>query len=115
MGQQPLPHEGVNQKRAATRRTIFVFINTALFVTLITALNYFGVEGPIAERTVDGSFGIIELLVIGFLFTTTVDRSEILHNIGRGVRDYGRHKRTSLTDGRDPEDIEPTREGKSYG
>lgn len=115
MGEQPLPHEGVRQRRAATRRTIFVFTNTALFLSLITALNYFGVEGPIAERTVDGSFGIIELLVLGFLFTTTMDRSEILHNIGKGVRAYGDHKRTALTDGRDPEDIEQTKEDKSYG
>ncbi|MEQ8307992.1 MAG: hypothetical protein RIA09_15655 [Hoeflea sp.] len=114
MGKQPLPGSGVSQRRAATRRTVFVFTNTALFTSLIAIMNYFGAEGPIAERTVDGSFGIIELLVIGFLFTTTMDRSQILDNIGKGFRHGGR-RRTTLTDGRDPEDDEPSREDKTYG
>lgn len=116
MGEQPIPGESLIERKARTRRTQYVFGSTALFVTIIAAINYFGNVGPIAERTVDGAYGIIELLVIGFLFTTTVDRSEILSNIGKGVRDYGskRHLRTALTSGRD-DAREAENKEKTYG
>jgi len=116
MGEHPVSGESLIQQKARTRRTQFVFGSTALFVAIIGFINWTGSQGPVAERTVDGSFGIIELLVIGFLFTTTVDRSEILHNIGRGVRAMGsRSQRTTLTSGRDDADSEPMNQEKTYG
>ncbi|MBB5277796.1 hypothetical protein HNR26_003885 [Rhizobium rosettiformans] len=117
MGKHPVPGESLSQTKQRTRRTQYVFGSTALFIAIICAVNYFGNTGPIAERTVDGAYGIIELLVIGFLFSTTVDRSEILHNIGRGVRDYGSRKplRTGLTSGRDDADDDPAEKEKTYG
>lgn len=116
MGKHPVPGESVKASTQRTRRTQYVFGSTALFVAIIIAVNWFGTVGPIAEKTVDGAYGIIELLVMGFLFSTTVDRSEILHNIGRGVRDYGaRGRRTGLTSGRDDADDDPARKEESYG
>lgn len=108
MGVEPVPEEGVT-KKDKTRRSIYVFGSTLLFTALVIGINYFGSVGPVAERTVDGAFGIIELLVIGFLFAGSVDRSEILHNIGKGVRDYGsrRAQQNLPTDGRDPSEIPP--------
>ncbi|MDX0267599.1 hypothetical protein GOC13_07115 [Sinorhizobium meliloti] len=104
------------ERKTRTRRTQYVYGSTALFVAIIATINYFGNIGPVAERTVEGAYGIIELLVIGFLFTTTVDRSEILSNIGKGVKEYGskRHLRTALTSGRDDTEAAETKE-KSYG
>lgn len=117
MGKHPVPGESVTERKARTRRTQYVFGSTALFVSIIALINYFGNSGPIAERTVDGAYGIIELLVIGFLFTTTVDRSEILSNIGKGVREYGskRALRTGLTSGRGDASDDPAEKDKSYG
>jgi hypothetical protein len=117
MGQHSVPGESLKAHTQRTRRTQYVFGSTALFVSIIVAVNYFGNIGPIAERTVDGAYGIIELLVIGFLFSTTVDRSEILHNIGRGVRNYGSMtaRRTALTSGRDDADDDLAEKEKTYG
>lgn len=114
MGQHPVSGESVKSASQRMRRTQYVFGSTALFVMIICAVNVLGNVGPIPEKTVEGAYGIIELLVIGFLFTTTVDRSEILHNIGRGVRDYGGGKRTTLTSGRD-EAADQSGKEKSYG
>ena len=112
MGGEPVSEEAVTQKDK-TRRTLYVFGSTLLFTALVIGINYFGSVGPVAERTVDGAFGIIELLVIGFLFAGSVDRSEILHNIGKGVRNYGSRRalQNLPTDGRDPSDI-PVNERK---
>jgi hypothetical protein len=99
MGIQQVP-EVIDQQDAetltntATRRTLYVFGSTVLFALIII--------GMLAEKTVEGAYGIIELLVMGFLFAGTVDRSQILHNVGRGLRD--RWSRTQLTSGRDPSD-----------
>lgn len=122
MGVEQLPDEGITEtdKDFGDERVVYVFGGTLLFTAIIALVNYFGHTGPIAEKTVDGSYGIIELLVLGFIFTKSVDRSEVLKNIGVGLRNYGsfshRAKRTQLTDGRDPADIPatPTKED-SYG
>jgi hypothetical protein len=107
MGIQQVP-EVIDQQDAetltntATRRTLYVFGSTVLFALIIIGVNYSGESGMLAEKTVEGAYGIIELLVMGFLFAGTVDRSQILHNVGRGLRD--RWSRTQLTSGRDPSD-----------
>lgn len=70
-----------------TRRAIFVFGSTLLFAAIPSSILYFGLEGPIAEKATDGFIGLIEMIIIGYLFTTTVDRSEILTNVGVAMRE----------------------------
>jgi hypothetical protein len=70
-----------------TRRGIFVFGGTIMFA-LLAALATWLRDGEVAKVFVQGCLGIIELMVISYLFTTTLDRSEVLKNIGLGVRRY---------------------------
>lgn len=72
------------------RRSIFVFGGTLLFTALAAYATFtLDPDNVIAKIFIQGCLGIVELIVISYLFTTTVDRSEVLTNIGRGVRDYG--------------------------
>jgi hypothetical protein len=75
-----------------TRRAIFVFGGTILF-TGLAAFTTLTMEGRLPELFVQGSLGIVELIVISYLFTTTIDRSEVLTRIGKGVEGMGERRR----------------------
>lgn len=69
-----------------TLRNIYVFGLTLICLFGSIAVTVFGFEGSVAERTVEGLLSLVELTVIFFLTTQSVDRSEVLTNIGKGVR-----------------------------
>lgn len=73
-----------------TRRAIYVFGSTILFTAIPVSILYLGLDGPIAERATDGFIGLIELIILGYLFTSSVDRSEVLTNAGIAMRERAR-------------------------
>jgi hypothetical protein len=67
-------------------KNIYVFGLTIVCLFGVIVLTLFSFEGAVAEEAVKGLIGLVELTVIFFLSTTTIDRSEVLTNIGKGVR-----------------------------
>lgn len=67
-------------------RTVYTYMFTAIFTGIIVGANFTGSHDVIAEKTVEGMSGLIELLIISFLFAKTLDRSQLLNNIGVGMR-----------------------------
>ncbi len=64
-----------------TRRAIFVFGYTAIFGAIAAAITLMGLEGPVAESAVTGFIGLIWVMIVSYLTTTTVDRSDILSKL----------------------------------
>jgi hypothetical protein len=75
-------------------RTVYTFVFTSVFTGIIVGCNFFGGHDVIAEKTVDGMSGLIELLIVSFLFAKTLDRSQLLQNIGVGIRHRGMGRRS---------------------
>lgn len=78
------PNEYDN-KPNRTRRAIYVFgfsIGFAVAAFYVTMNS----ESEIAQTFVKGAIGLIELIAISYLVTTTVDRSEILSKLGTSMR-----------------------------
>jgi hypothetical protein len=67
-------------------KNTYVFGFTAIFSIGAIVITAMGFDGPVAERAVEGLLGLVELMIIFFLSTATIDRSEVLTNIGKGVR-----------------------------
>lgn len=72
------PQEPVNRER----RALFVFGYTAVFSAIAATITFMGLEGPTAEASVTGFIGLVWIMVVSYLTTTTVDRSEILTKFG---------------------------------
>lgn len=68
-----------------TRRAFFVFGFTAGFTLVAAALAFLGYDTPLARTLVDGLMGLNQMMIIFYLSTSTIDRSEILTNIGKGM------------------------------
>ena len=67
------------------RRACFVFGGALLFSSMAFYSLLF-TEGSATEIFIKGCLGIVEIIVIMYLGTTTVDRSEILSKIGDSMR-----------------------------
>ena len=77
-----------------TRRAIYVFgfsIAFAVAAFYITMTS----ESALAETFVKGALGLIELIAISYLVTSTVDRSEILSKLGSSMRREDSNKQYS--------------------
>lgn len=74
------PQEPINRER----RALFVFGYTAIFSGIAAAITLMGLQGPTAEAAVTGFIGLIWVMIVSYLTTTTVDRSEILTKLGAG-------------------------------
>jgi hypothetical protein len=72
-------------------RNIFVFSVTLLCIGGALGITLLGFDGTTAQRAVEGLLGLVELTIIFFLSTVTIDRSEVLTNIGKGVRARAEH------------------------
>lgn len=67
-------------------RNLYVFGVTIACLVGAIGITMMGLDGATAQRAVEGLLGLVELTIIFFLTTATVDRSEVLTNIGKGVR-----------------------------
>jgi len=67
-----------------TRRAVYVFGGTLVFAAMAFYVTLFG-SGDIAEAFVKGCMGVIQWIVLLYLSTTTIDRSEILSNLGKNM------------------------------
>lgn len=86
MTKEPEFNEEYGKAEGRTRRAIFVFGFTFLFAVGAASITLLGFTGNVAERAVEGFLGLIELMIIFYLSTTTIDRSEVLTNVGKGFR-----------------------------
>lgn len=86
MTKEPEFNEEYGKAEGRTRRAIFVFGFTLLFGVVAACITLLGITGPVAERAVGGFIGLIELMIIFYLSTATIDRSEVLTNVGKGFR-----------------------------
>ncbi len=69
-----------------TRRAVYVFGFTLLFACAAALITLLGYNGAVAEKAVQGFLDLIQLMIIFYLSTTTIDRSEVLTNVGKGFR-----------------------------
>lgn len=86
VNKEPEFNEEYGSAEGRSRRAVFVFGFTLLFACAAAAITLLGFEGNVAERAVEGFLGLIELMIIFYLSTTTIDRSEVLTNVGKGFR-----------------------------
>ena len=77
-----------DSRRAENRvlRNLYVFGVTLVCLIGAITITALGFDGTVAERTVEGLLGLVELTIIFFLSTATIDRSEVLTNLGKSVR-----------------------------
>lgn len=68
-----------------TRRAIYVFGGTLVFLgsAIYGAMNF---DGAIGLAFVQGCFQLLMLIAVSYLFTTSIDRSEVLTHIGLGFK-----------------------------
>ena len=88
MGEEQLPEGEVESVKKRIVNWVFSFyVTTALLILIfIVALSK---EGAIAASALDGSFGLLSVIVFTFLGVNTLDRSNILGKIGDGVKNSG--------------------------
>jgi hypothetical protein len=78
------PIESEN-KPNRTRRAIYVFGFSIAFAVMAFYITLTS-DSALAETFVKGALGLIELIAISYLVTTTIDRSEILSKLGSSMR-----------------------------
>ena len=83
MGEQPVS-QSLRNGVSRTRRSVYVFGFSISFTLIIVMVNFLGYSGGVAEKTVDGMVGLIQMIAVSYLFTSSVDRSDILAKIGNG-------------------------------